>query len=133
MRLSENEEKIMAVIWDANHPITLPQIRNKLLNQHEDISPDIIMQVIGNLQDKGYTAVDIAEYYCCYPLVDKADYVRTVFKELINRFYNTDTDEMICDLRKSDNTVPDEESAVAARKMAAEQFLHEQLRKKLEQ
>ena len=133
MRLSESEEKVMAIIWNANHPITLPQINYELVRKNERISSDYTMQAIGSLQDKGYIAVDIAEYYCCYPIVEKADYVRTVFKELVNCFYETDADEMICDLRKSDNIIPDEERAVAARKMAAEQFLHEKLKQELEQ
>ena len=119
--LSNVEELIMGVLWEAEKKLTLQEIQIKISDTYKvDISSQELEAAPCTLEDKAFVAV-INKNECNYyvPIVEKEIYVRTVYKGLACRFYHGDEEEMAHDIRKEDSILPDNEDFIEVRRDAA--------------
>jgi len=101
-RLSNNEEKILLIIWDSSEPIALPDIVARA-NTRFDKSwkPETVSTYLQRATRKGWLINRRqGRYYYYSPVVPKEVYRKEKLASLISEYYGGDTDTLIFELRE---------------------------------
>lgn len=105
--ISEAEWQVMSVLWDV-HPASANQIVSRLADR-TDWNPKTVKTLISRLVKKkalGFEKQGRCHLY--FPLVDRADIVKTESRSFLNRFFNGAVTPMLACLMDNEDVSPAE-------------------------
>lgn len=93
-QISEAEFEIMKVIWD-NSPINTKEIVD-IVSKSSNWNMRTIHTLIARLEKKGAVGHNKeGRIYIYYPIIKKADYIKSESKTFLNKFYNGAANKMV--------------------------------------
>ena len=100
-RLPVSEEKVMAVIWEANRALDLSPVKEQVNEKfHMDWRPQTVSTFLRRLVEREFLSPEQKGRYVYYtPLVTKEDYVRLQMEQMRDTFYMGRREDF-CDLTR---------------------------------
>lgn len=85
-KVTDAELAVMQVLWEAEEPVTLAQVKAALAGRNGDTTKTLLRR----LCEKGAVGQEKREVYYYAPFVERNDYVKEETKSFLNKFFKGD-------------------------------------------
>ncbi|RKE46834.1 BlaI/MecI/CopY family transcriptional regulator [Sphingobacterium detergens] len=87
IRLTDNEERVMGILWEYA-PITAGEI----VNNYRDLktsSYTTVLKIVMVLKEKGFSSHNsLGRIHLCFPIIERIDYLNYLINDLIAKFFD---------------------------------------------
>lgn len=101
-KISASELEVMRVLWQAQRPLTITEIRLEL-QQKTDWEPTTIKTLVQRLCTKGVLFQENSRPFLYSPRISESEYKDWATNDLISRLYHGSARRLVAALVKSDS------------------------------
>lgn len=106
-RITDAELMVMRVLWEANEPLTIAEIRNILLKT-SDWNGDTMRTLLRRLCDKGAVEAQKRDVFHYTPLVSEDEYEKFSTQSLLDKLYRGSAKDLVAALVKNNQLQPED-------------------------
>ena len=96
-RISASELEVLEVLWQAQAPLPIAQVRARLMASH-DCDASTVKTLLRRLCDKGAVAAQKREVFYYQPLLSREDYQNWSMRSLVERVYRGSARDLVASL-----------------------------------
>lgn len=96
-KISDSELEVLSVLWDADRPLPLAQIRDEVERTH-CWDGSTIKTLVRRLCEKGAVEAEKREVYYYRPLISRREYSNWSTQNLIDRIFQGSAKQMVASL-----------------------------------
>ena len=96
-RISASELEVLEVLWQAQAPLPIAQVRARLMASH-DWDASTVKTLLRRLCDKGAVAAQKREVFYYQPLLSREDYQNWSMRSLVERVYRGSARDLVASL-----------------------------------
>ena len=106
-RITDSELMVMRVLWRANTPLTITEIK-RTLSKTSDWKGDTMRTLLRRLCDKGAAAAQKRDVFYYTPVVTEEEYEKYSTQVLLDKLYRGSAKELVAALVKNDQLRPED-------------------------
>lgn len=100
-KISDSELEVLSVLWDAEEPMSLAQIRESVERTHK-WDGSTIKTLVRRLCEKGAVKAEKREVYYYHPLISRQEYSAWSTQNLIHRLFRGSARQLVASLVEGD-------------------------------